>query len=196
MQQGDGRFIANMVPPDVIAKISQAELEARVAYAQQLTGQAAQAADRVIAKGYSDVAKAVLNARPQDEVRRQHDLLMAKSEAMPPGEPREQVRRQARQLMDENPAPPEEQARNTSPGGAGGATHLGGKPGTPPGRQVMKAGADQDLMAVYDSQGRLIGVVPQKAFQPVVQAAAEAVMKADPTGKARSRLGNLPPGRR
>lgn len=154
------RLTASMVPDTVRAVISKEELTDRVVYAEQLAMQARDATDRTIARGYADLAAAVLKAAPRDEVARRHQQLIERADNMQPGDARDRVLREADQLLaDHPPAPsqqqyparPETQALSTRPPLAGsGTTGLGkprtgapqrGLPGDLPGRVVIKAQA-------------------------------------------------------
>jgi len=155
------RLTAAMIPDSVRDRLSEAELSRRTAYAEVLAVKARDAGDAAIAKGYRDLATAVLKAAPRDEVAAQHRQLTDKANAMPPGPERKRVLAAAQRLLDENPQAPEDQARSTGPVSAGGTRIMGRQP-------VAKAGdAGPSMVAVYDAHGCLIGVAPADKVTPL-----------------------------
>ncbi len=144
------RLMANLLPPSTLAKISQSELEDRLAHVAELTVKADRATDHVVAGCYRSVAKAALAARPRDEVEQEVRALRARAELLGPGHGDIHLRR-ADELLTQNPVAP----RRTS---------------------VRKAQAGTSLVPVYDCNGKLTGVVDEAELIPVTD--AEIVAKA------------------
>ncbi len=173
-------FNADIVPPDVLAKIDQAELLDRLVHAGDLIRKSSTTGDRTLRRGYADLARAVLAAQPRAAVRQRVSDLVAKAEAMPGGAQADALRRQARDFQEQNPAAPQ---RDASVAIAKAVVAADAK--------AKASGLDDDepLQILYDAAGRPFGVCPVSAIQPVT---TDAVAKA---GKAPRRPASAP-GRR
>lgn len=151
---------AHLVPTQIRQRLSQRELEARLAFAEDLSTRAATCGDRVLASCYTQVAKAALIALPPAEVARQARDLRAKAAMMGRGGPADSLRRQADDLEAANPAPPKQAV-------------------------VRKAGdlvsSDQtSLVALYDCNGELYGVADGSDIIPALD--PDVITKAASSG--------------
>jgi hypothetical protein len=141
------RLMLAMVPDDVRASISKAELEDRLVESARLTAQASDpdlSAD--LRKAARIRAQAILRAQPRAVTEAKHRELVAKAEAMPPGFRAQMVREHARQVLEDHPIAPDRaaRARRTAP-----------RPGGP----VRKAAEGDGPMPVFDQDGNLVGIV-------------------------------------
>ena len=168
------RLVANLVPTEVLKQIDQAELYDRIIHAEDLGRRSRGATDVTLRKGYAQLAKAVLSARPRAEVARQSAELVAKAAGLPPASRQASaLRYEAQQLLEQHPAAPRR------------AEH----------RDVAVAkakAADADhLTVVYDPAGQPIGLVDPSKIQPVTVRTAKDV-KEDVQKAGKGRRPGLP----
>lgn len=145
---------AHLVPVDIRARLTQAELEARLAYSADLSARAASCGNQVLASCYTQVAKAALAALPGDEVARQARGLRAKAGLLGSGDPADRLRRQADDLEAANPQPPR--------------------------ASVRKAAAGTTLTPLYDCNGLLFGVAEADDIVPALD--PDVIVKASASG--------------
>jgi hypothetical protein len=169
---------AHLVPPDTRARLSQRELEDRLAYVASLTARAASCGSQVLASCYHQVAKAALTALPPAELAQKTRNLRAKAALMGSGSPADTLRRQADDLEAANPVPP---ARASVRKGADGPTltvllDCDGQiygvaeaedivPALDPG-EIVKA-SSAGMVATHDETGKVKGFVHPDAITPV-----------------------------
>jgi hypothetical protein len=151
---------ANLVPADTRAKLSQAQLEDRLAYAADLAARADNCRNSVLASCYQQVAKAALTALPPDEVVQKARNLRAKAAMLGPGSQADTLQRLADDLEAANPVPPR--------------------------RAVVRKAGDPvssdntGLVALYDCNGQLYGVAEGGEIVPALD--PDVVCKASSAG--------------
>jgi hypothetical protein len=159
-----GPLIAGRVPAETLAAISDEELADRLHQARSLVRKSQAAASLADRKRLTEQARAILAARPRDEVERVVVGKMAKAAVMAdPGEAA-RLRAQARELLQHEP-PAVRRRRSTGVAVAKADPGSGG------------------LVAIYNGEGVLIGVCPADSITPVSDTAA--VAKAVRRGPAR-----------
>ena len=149
-------ILPHLIAPATVAKISQDELLDRLAFVQELNGQADLAANYVLAGCYRSVAKAALTALPRAEVEQRDRNLRAKAALLGSG-PGDLLLQQADELLAQNPVAPRRAA-------------------------VRKAQAVPCLVPLYDSTGQLYGVADEADITPMTDSAV--VAKASGAGMA------------
>jgi hypothetical protein len=131
------------IPASVLKSIPQAELLCRLADANELGARAARTRDPVLAEAYTLRARAVLAARPRDEVAKEIARRYQQAGRTQDPAKAEALRSSAMRLIEENPP-----ARTRE--------------------EVAKAKkADPEWHAVFDGDGTLIGVCDAADIQPL-----------------------------
>lgn len=162
------RLFAAMVPDEIAKSISNAEYNDRLVEVARLS---AQASDPALSPDLRQAAKiraqAVLRAQPRQATEQQHAAMIAKAAATRSPLQAEAIRRHAERLIEqEHPIAPRR----------GAAV------------RKAKAVAEDDLTAVFDQDGNLVGVVPADAIQPVGGAGAKDAAAAAEVAKASGRV--------
>jgi hypothetical protein len=151
---------ANLVPVDVLKQIDQSELLDRLVYADSL-GRKARAASATPAerKGYAEQARNVMRAQPRAVTERAVADRICKASGLGSSGQADALGRSAQEILEVHPpAPRREDAAAVT---------------------VAKAAArdGDDLMVLYDADGRVFGVAPRSAVVPATTDPA-AVAKA------------------
>lgn len=177
-ERGD-MLTANSVPVEIRKALPQQELEDRVRYARELIRSAATAADPVERESWGRIAKAMLAARPRDDVDR--EVAKKAFAAVKAKDPRQSaaIWAQIRKLQADNPPAPQYAGK---PAAAAPARVAKGKCGGKP--------KDSGQVLVYDAHGQPYGTVDPadvNRVTPITPAGADAVAKAarGPKGRAR-----------
>lgn len=151
---------AHLVPAGIRQRLSQAELDARLAWSADLSARAGSCGNPVLASCYHQVAKAALTALPPAEVVQKVRNLRAKAAQLGSGSAADTLRRQADDLEAANPAPPT--------------------------RAVVRKAADPvsadqtSLVALYDCDGELYGVCDGSEIVPALD--PDVITKAASSG--------------
>jgi hypothetical protein len=152
-------LIAAMIPVDIRKQIDDEELGDRLAAAARLL-ERARGTTGVVAAGYGQMARDILKAQPRAVTTTQVRSLMTKSAQSTTPAEQERWRAAAERVKAEHPMAPQQR----------------------PPDMVAKAGkagsADEELVAVYDASGDLLGVVPRSKMTPVEAITRDAVTKA------------------
>lgn len=142
--------IGRLVPPDLVAKLSQDELNDRVHCARAHLAKAAAQTDPTLKRAYSQLAGAVLRSNePRDEVEKRYRDLVLKAGLTQSSVISGQLMDSARRYIEEHPIAPRrnEQVR----------------------AQLTKAAKDGQL-GVWDKDGNLLGTVDPTKVTPLVSA--------------------------
>jgi hypothetical protein len=142
--------VSRLIPADLVAKLSQDELNDRVHHARALLRKSAAQTDPTLKRGYSQLAGAVLRTNePRDEVERHYRDLMTKAALTQSSVISGQLMDSARRYIEEHPIAPR---RNEAVRA-----------------QLTKAAKDGQL-GVWDKDGNLLGTVDPMKVTPLVSA--------------------------
>lgn len=144
-----------LMPSDLVSKLDQDEVADRVHYAKQLITKAASTTDPTLKQSWSKLAGAVLRTPlPRDQVEKQVQDLRIKARMSWSKPAAEQLHDQADRFLADNPIAPRRQQAM---------------------RKALKKAADSGMVAAYDKDGNLVGVVDPAKVTFLVDASGKSM---------------------